>query len=134
MLLKGFGILTVFFFCASVRMWFGRKGGFGGGRDRGKRGEEGGEAIPGQFSTSGIYESWRYAVMQQGILQLTKRPLVQHDSLFLPQPVAQYSGQYTDGAGAFGGFMGHLLEGREIFFKYKKKKTFSEVISKRDLY
>lgn len=104
----------------------------GGIEGRGEK--KGGEAIPGQFSTSGIYESWRYAVMQQGILQLTKRPLVQHDSLFLPQPVAQYSGQYTDGAGAFGGFMGHLLEGREIFFKYKKKKTFSEVISKRDLY
>lgn len=33
--------------------------------------------VPGQFSTSGIYEALRYAVMQKGILKLTKRPLVQ---------------------------------------------------------
>lgn len=37
----------------------------------------GGGVIPGQFSTSGIYEALRYAVMQKGILKLTKRPLVQ---------------------------------------------------------
>lgn len=36
-----------------------------------------GEGVPGQFSTSGIYEALRYAVMQKGILKLTKRPLVQ---------------------------------------------------------
>jgi len=33
--------------------------------------------VPGQFSTSGIYEALRYAVMQKGILKLTKRPSVQ---------------------------------------------------------
>lgn len=37
--------------------------------------------VPGQFSTSGIYEALRYAVMQKGILKLTKRPLVQAFSL-----------------------------------------------------
>lgn len=39
-------------------------------------GEREGGGIPGQFSTSGIYEALRYAVMQKGILKLTKRPLV----------------------------------------------------------
>lgn len=43
-----------------------------------------------QFSTSGIYEAWRYAVMLKGILKRTKRPLVEALFQFGYKPVFLY--------------------------------------------
>lgn len=79
-LFNGFGILPVFQgFCeAMVAEGAGLKSWGAGGQVCVLEGGGGvGSVSPGQFSTSGIYEALRYAVMQKDILKLTKRPSVQ---------------------------------------------------------
>lgn len=69
-----------------------------------------GGGVPGQFGTSGIYEALRYAVMQKGILKLTKRPLVQaFFFFFFQEPVALYLGQYSEEPQTIFFFMRHLV-------------------------
>lgn len=118
---NGFGILPVFQgFCERVvegkelKSW---------GRTRGLVGcwWVGLWGVPGRFSTSGIYEALRYAVMQKGILKLTKRPLVQV-IYFFQEPVALYLGQYSEEPQTVLLFMRHyfflwgLKPGSQFFF------------------
>lgn len=68
-----------------------------------------GGRVLGQFSTSGIYEPLRYAVIQKCILKLTKRPSVQ--AVFFQESVALNLGLFSGKPQTIFLFMRHFVRG-----------------------